>query len=72
MIAIPEKYRDRVAVSPAEFSEILGIDESTYYRHWYPYVRSGAIASFKVGAAVRIILVSALAFVERQAAAHAA
>jgi hypothetical protein len=72
MITIPEKYRDRVAVSPAELAEILGVDESTFYRHWYPYVRSGAIASFKIGAARRIILSSLLAFIEGQSSQQAA
>lgn len=72
MIAIPEKYRGRLAVSPAEAAELLGIDDSTFYRHWYPHVRSGAIASFKIGAARRILLSSLLAFIERQAAQQAA
>lgn len=72
MITVPEQLRGRLAVSPAEAAEILGIDDSTFYRHWYPSVRSGAIASVKIGAARRIILASLLAFIERQAAQQAA
>jgi Helix-turn-helix domain len=70
MIIIPEKYSGRAYASPAELAEILGIDRVTWYRHFYPAVRSGRIQSLKVGSALRVRLASFLAFAESQEAQH--
>ena len=67
MIAIPPKFECRAAVSPEEAAEIAGVDRATWYRHHYPHVRSGRIQSFKVGACLRIIVSSYLAFLDQEA-----
>ena len=56
MIAIPEKYSGQAYASPGQLAEIIGIDRVTWYRHYYPHVRSGRIQSLKVGAALRVRL----------------
>jgi hypothetical protein len=70
MIAIPEKYAGRAYASPGELAEIMGIDRVTWYRHYYPAVRSRRIESLKIGSALRIRIASFLAVVEQQEAQH--
>lgn len=60
MLTIPENYRDRTAVSPAEAANMLGIHRTTFYRQVMPYVWSGAIQSLKIGTRRCIILESLL------------
>ena len=43
MITVPDKYAGRAYASPAECAEILGIDRVTWYRHYYPHIRSKRI-----------------------------
>lgn len=70
MITIHDKYAGRAYASPAECAEILGIDRVTWYRHYYPHIRSKRIQALKVGAALRVRLASFLAFAESQEAQH--
>lgn len=72
MITIPDKYSDRAYASPNELAELLGISRETWYRKYYPYVRSGRIQALKVGSALRIRISSFLAIVEQEEAAYAA
>jgi hypothetical protein len=66
MITVPPKYAGRAAVSPEEAADIAGITKSTFYRHHYPYVRSGRIQSYHVGSCLRIIVSSYLQFLEQE------
>jgi hypothetical protein len=63
----PPKFIGRTAVSPAEAAEIASVHPSTFYRHHYPFVRSGKIQSFKVGSRRCIVVSSYLAFLEQEA-----
>jgi hypothetical protein len=67
MIPLPPKYAGRAAVSLEEAAEIAGITRSTFYRHHYPYVRSGRIQSYHVGSCLRLIVSSYLSFLEQEA-----
>ena len=67
MIPIPAKYDGRVAGSPQELADMIGVDRSTFYRRYMPHVYSGRIASLKVGSARRILITSFLAFIESEA-----
>lgn len=67
MITIPPKFSGRAAVSPEEAAEIAGVNRTTFYRHHYPYVRSGRIQSLKIGGCLRILVTSYLAFLEQEA-----
>jgi len=58
----------QIAVQPGEAAAMLGMAESTFYKHVYPQVRSGAIQSFKVGRSRLILVESLRAWAARQAA----
>lgn len=64
---LPPKFAGRVALSPDEAAEVLGVDRSTFYRRVMPAVRAGTIQSFKVGACRRILAPSYLRWLEKQA-----
>jgi hypothetical protein len=66
MIPLPPKYAGRAAVSPEEAAEIAGVNRSTFYRHHYPYVRSGRIQSLRIGGCLRLIVASYLTFLEQE------
>lgn len=53
-------------VAPADAARILGVEKSTFYRHVYPAVMSGAIQSIKIGSCRRISVDSLLAWADRQ------
>jgi excisionase family DNA binding protein len=67
MSIIPAKYADRVAISPQEAADMLGIDRSTLYRQIMPFVYERTILSFKIGSSRRIVVASLLAFLEKRA-----
>jgi excisionase family DNA binding protein len=72
MITIPAKYADRVALSPAEAAELMGLSVTSFYRRVMPFVYAGAIQSLKVGGSRRILIASFLAWLEQQAQREAA
>lgn len=47
---------------------MLRIDVSTFYRHIYPYVLSGAIQSITIGCSRRVLVASLMEWIERQTA----
>lgn len=64
--------RERIAVSPGEAAELLGIDRSTFYERVMPHVRAGRVRSLRIGRSVRIFVDSLLAWAEAQADEQAA
>lgn len=57
-----ERFRAQYAIAPDEAAAIAGVDPATFYRRVMPYVRGGAIVSFKIGTCRRIVVESLLAF----------
>jgi hypothetical protein len=70
VITIPDKYAGQAYASPGQLAEILGIDRVTWYRHYYPHVRSKRVQSIKVGSALRVRISSFLALLEQEEAQH--
>lgn len=66
-LPIPPKFNGRSLVSPDEAAEVASIDRATFYRHHMPHVRSGKIASLKIGGCRRIVLASYLKFLAEEA-----
>lgn len=60
----PIPVEERYALSPREAAELLGVDRSSFYRHIFPFVVSGAIQSLWIGSARRIVRTSLLAWAE--------
>lgn len=67
-----EELRGRIAVSPGEAAQLLGIDRRTFYRRIMPAVELGAIQSLRIGRARRILVASLLAWVQAEAGRPAA
>jgi hypothetical protein len=57
----------QIAVDIEGAAQMLGMPTSTFYKHVYPAVRSGGIASFKVGRCRLILVESLRAWAARQA-----
>jgi excisionase family DNA binding protein len=67
-----DDLRARIAVSPGEAAQLLGIDRRTFYRRIMPAVELGAIQSLRIGRARRILVTSLIAWVQAEAERPAA
>lgn len=68
MMTLAEPPADEpYALSPRLAAKRLGIDVSTLYKHYGAAQRSGAIRSFKIGKARRIVWRSLLDYIEAEA-----
>lgn len=67
-----EELRGRIAVSPGEAAQLLGVTRATFYLRVMPAVELGRIQSLRIGKARRILVASLLAWAQAEAERDAA